>query len=331
MRFVKASHPSLLCVLGVVLICGSGPLLAQTPPAPAAGAGQGTTQPAKPDIYDTTADAKTQIAGALERAARENQRVLVMFGGNWCGWCHKLHNLFKTDKDIAKTLLYEYQVVLVDIGRFDKHMDVAGGYGADLKKSGVPYLVVLDADGKVLADQPTGELESGEQHDPKKVSAVLEKWKAPPLDAEKVLADGLARAASEQKSVFLHLGAPWCVWCRRLETFLAQKEIAEIIKLDFIDLKIDVDRMKNGKEVAKRFRKDERGGIPWFAILDSKANVLATSDGPKGNIGYPAEPEEIGHFIDSLKKATKRISAEQLSQIEKNLKDAAAKLKSGSH
>lgn len=284
-------------------------------------------QAAKPAIYDTAADAKVQIAAALAKAKRENQRVLVMFGGNWCGWCHKLHELFKKDRTIAKALLYEYQLVLVDVGKFNKHMDVASGYGANLKKAGVPFLTVLDAEGKVLANQETGVLETGDRHDPKRVFAFLKKWRAEPLDAEKLLSATLARAGTEDKSVFLHLGAPWCGWCRRLDDFTARKEIAAILGQDFIDLKIDVDRMTHGKQVAQRIRGSSKGGIPWFAILDGQAKVLATSDGPKGNVGFPVQPHEISHFIGILKKTARRISTEQLDAIERALEESAAKLK----
>jgi thioredoxin-related protein len=291
---------------------------------------QPASQPAKPDIYDTTADAKTQIADALEKAKRENQRVLLMFGGNWCGWCRKLHELFKTDKDIAKTLLYEYQLVMVDVGRFDKNLDIAKRYDID-KKKGVPFLVVLDADGKLLVAQETGSLEDGDHHDPDKVAAFLDKWKARPQDAEKLLADALTIAKKEDKTVLVHLGAPWCPWCRRLDDFLARKDIAEIIKPDIIDLKIDVDRMTGGKDVAQRLRKTEEGGMPWMVLLDGHGKPLITSDGPKGNVGYPAEPEEISHFVTMLKKSAKRLSAEQIAQVEKALKEAAAKLKTPAH
>jgi thioredoxin-related protein len=302
------------------------------PPAdqPAAATSQPTTsssRPARPNIYDPAADAKAQIAAAVEKAKRENQRLLLMFGGNWCPWCHKLHELFASDKDIAKTLLYEYQLVLVDIGRRDKNLDILKSYDIDLKKGGVPFLTVLDENGKVLANQETGSLEAGDHHDPEKVGAFLDKWKAQPRDAEKVLADSLSRAKKEEKTVLVHLGAPWCPWCRRLDDFLAQKDIARILQADIIDLKIDVDRMTNGKDVAKRLRKSEEGGIPWMVLLDAEGKAIATSDGPKGNIGYPAEPEEVSHFLGMLKKAGHRISADQIGQVEKTLKDAAAKFK----
>ena len=89
--------------------------------------------------------------------------------------------------------------------------------------------------------------------------------------------------------------------------------------------------MTNGKDVAKRLQKGEEGGIPWMVVLDGEGKALATSDAPKGNIGYPAEPEEIAHFIGMLKKAGRGITTEQLGQVEKALKEAAAKLKPAAH
>jgi uncharacterized protein YyaL (SSP411 family) len=37
----------------------------------------------------------------LALAGKDGKRVLLQFGANWCPWCHKLHSLFDTDKDIA--------------------------------------------------------------------------------------------------------------------------------------------------------------------------------------------------------------------------------------
>ena len=281
----------------------------------------------RPDIFDSAADAEMQITTALVKAKRENQRVLLMFGGNWCGWSHKLYHVFENDKQIAQLLHYEYQLVLVDIGRRDKHMDVALDYGTDLEANGVPFLTVLDADGKVLTNQETGSLEEGDHHDPQKVAVFLKKWKARPLDAQKLLANTLIRAVAERKTVFLHLGAPWCVWCYKLEAFLAQKDIAELFEQDFITLKIDMDRMVNAKRVAKRYRASEKSGIPWFAFIDAQGQTLITSDGPQGNIGYPVEPHEIEHFITMLKKAAQRITPKQIDQIQKALQERAAALK----
>ncbi|MCH7873500.1 MAG: thioredoxin family protein, partial [Planctomycetes bacterium] len=205
----------------------------------------------KKPIYDEQADAKADIAAAVARAKKNNKRVLVMYGGNWCGWCYKLHDVFKKDSEVARTLLYEYERVMVDIGRMDKHQDIVKGYGA--KINGVPFLTVLDGDGKVVVNQPTDPLEEGDHHDPDKVQAFLTKHKAEPWDAKDLFDKALARAESQGKMVFMHFGAPWCVWCRRLEAFLDQDEVAAIMNRDFVDLKIDIDRMTGGKDIKAKY------------------------------------------------------------------------------
>ena len=79
----------------------------------------------------------------------------MQFGANWCGWCHKLHDLFKKDRKIAKVLMYDYEVVLIDVDRIDgkqHNVKVNERYG-NPTKLGLPVLVVLDADGKQLITQ----------------------------------------------------------------------------------------------------------------------------------------------------------------------------------
>jgi len=162
-----------------------------------------------PPVYDESADAAADLAAALETAAKENTRVLIQWGGNWCGWCVKLHELFRTDRAVAQKLRYEYEVVTVDIGRWDKNTELAAAYGADIRGSGVPFLTVLDAAGNVLANQETGSLEEGDHHDPARVLAFLERYQAPYPEAEALLADALRRAGREGKRLFLTFGAPW--------------------------------------------------------------------------------------------------------------------------
>lgn len=284
---------------------------------------------AKMDIYDENADAKTDIAAAVARAKKDNKRVLVMYGGNWCGWCYKLHDVLKTNREVARTLLYDYELVMVDIGHMNKHQDIVKAYGAKIK--GVPFLTVLDGDGKVVINQPTDPLEEGgDHHNPDLVQAFLNKHKTEPQVAKTVFDKALASAESQGKMVFMHLGAPWCGWCRKLEAFLDQKEIAAIMNRDFVDLKIDIDRMTGGKDIQAKYQPTSSGGIPWFAILDSKGEVLATSDGENGrNVGFPVEKHEIAHFIGILNKTRKNISADDTGKIEAALIESAKKIKGG--
>ena len=168
-------------------------------------------QQEKPPVYDEKADARADLAAALARAKAHNKRVLVQWGANWCGWCLKLHALCGSDAKIRRKLLYEYEVVRVDVGRFDRNVDLAEELGADFKGNGVPFLTVLDADGKPLAQQETGALEvPGEpRHDPARVLAFLAEHQAPYLEARELYAAALAEAKAQGKRLFVHIGAPW--------------------------------------------------------------------------------------------------------------------------
>src|SRR5690606_9625154 len=82
-------------------------------------AAQKAAQPERSEpVYDESADAEAQIAGALAKAKKENRRVLIQWGANWCGWCNQLHDHMRADPEIRRKLLYEYDLVHVDIGKF---------------------------------------------------------------------------------------------------------------------------------------------------------------------------------------------------------------------
>jgi thioredoxin-related protein len=70
----------------------------------------------KEPIYDPALDVKTAVKDSLDKAQKESKHILLMFGGNWCPWCHKLHQLLKSDKAIKKFLEENYILVMVDVG-----------------------------------------------------------------------------------------------------------------------------------------------------------------------------------------------------------------------
>ncbi len=99
-------------------------------------------------IYNETANAHTEIKEALEKAAAEHKRVIVVFGANWCYDCHVLDAAFHR-ADVAPIIAANYEVVHVDIGRGKKNQDLMEQYEVPMKK-GIPGLAVLDPDGKVV-------------------------------------------------------------------------------------------------------------------------------------------------------------------------------------
>lgn len=127
-------------------------------------------------IYPETSRAESDVAQALALAAKSHKRVLVDFGGNWCGDC-KVLDMHLARPENAQLLATRYVVVHVNVGDkgIDSNFALAGRYGIPLKK-GVPALAVLDSDGRVVYSQKNGEFESMRAMDPKAVHDFLAKW-----------------------------------------------------------------------------------------------------------------------------------------------------------
>ncbi len=276
----------------------------------------------EPSPFDANADAKADLHKALERAKKNNRRVLVHWGDNASDWSVLLHKTFTTDAGLRKKRLYEYEWINVAAGA--KNADLAKQYQA-LLTDGMPCLTILDSTGKVLANQQSEPFHiKGEQGknaiNAKKLIEFLAKHEAKPLVAADVLQAGLDRAAKTDRLVFLHFGAPWCGWCHRLEDWMDQPEIAPILGKEFVDVLIDIDRMDGGKEILTRYNTTGKGGIPWFAFVDSKGKALATSDAAKGNIGHPYQDHEIEHFVKMLTTTRRHLSMPEIERIDQSLK-----------
>ena len=127
-------------------------------------------------LYPETSRAQADVAAALETAAKGGKRVLVDFGGNWCGDCKVLDiNLKKPEN--AAILQQRYVLVHVNVGDkgISSNFALAERYGIALKK-GVPALAVLDSNGRVIHAQKQGEFADMRSMDPKSVHDFLVKW-----------------------------------------------------------------------------------------------------------------------------------------------------------
>lgn len=109
---------------------------------------------------------------------------------------------------------------------------------------------------------------------------------------------------------------------------MARKEVAALLAKDFVDVKIDEDRMKGADAIKQRFPKSANAGIPWFAFLDADGRVLADSAQPDGqNTGYPASDAEVAYFASMLDAARVRLTTDDVAALKKSLVEAAASLK----
>ena len=106
--------------------------------------------------YNETADAKLEIRQALTQTATAKTPVIVVFGANWCGDCKMLDTAMKTGAS-APLLSRDFKIVKVNVGHFDKNLDVAKAYGVPLAK-GIPAVVIISTNNVVLYATREGEL-----------------------------------------------------------------------------------------------------------------------------------------------------------------------------
>lgn len=138
-------------------------------------------QPAQPStplsrqIYPDPAQAQSDLAAALKTAASTHKRVLIDFGGNWCGDCRAL-DAYLHDASNQALLESSYLLVHVNIGHMDANLDLARKYDVPLNK-GVPALAVLDEKGALLFSQKEGQFEAMRKMQSSSVTEFLSQWK----------------------------------------------------------------------------------------------------------------------------------------------------------
>ena len=135
----------------------------------------GTARSATHDIYPDPAKAEADLAAGLKTAMAAHKRVLLDFGGNWCGDCQVLDIYFHNQAN-KPILDANFVLVHINIGQMDENLDLAKKYQIPLER-GVPALAVLSESGKLLYSQKGGEFEAMRNMDPSSVTQFLVRWR----------------------------------------------------------------------------------------------------------------------------------------------------------
>jgi thiol:disulfide interchange protein len=96
-----------------------------------------------PYPYDEKADANAQLEKALARGKAGHKLVLVDLGGNWCGDCRILAATLELP-EMKRFMAQHFEMISVDVGRFDKNLQIPARYGIHERLEGVPAVLVID-------------------------------------------------------------------------------------------------------------------------------------------------------------------------------------------
>lgn len=88
---------------------------------------------------------------------------------------------------------------------------------------------------------------------------------------------------------------------------MALEKVSTLLSKEFVILKLDYDRALGAKDIEKRYI-DKEQGLPWFAFVDGDGKAIIHSTGPRGNTGFPAQPEEVAHFKTMLETVKKHLT-----------------------
>lgn len=105
----------------------------------------------------TAAAANNLLSAAYKKAGTENKNVILIFHASWCGWCHKMDSSMN-DRNTKQFFDKNYVTVHLTVEESAKNKNLENPGADELKKkflgdkAGLPFWVILDKNGKLLAD-----------------------------------------------------------------------------------------------------------------------------------------------------------------------------------
>lgn len=103
------------------------------------------------------ASAEAVLKEASVQAAREHKKVFIIFHASWCGWCHRMDSIM-ANADCKKLFADNFVIrhLTVQEAKGKEHLENPGGTAMmekyQGKGKGIPFWLIFDANGKLLAD-----------------------------------------------------------------------------------------------------------------------------------------------------------------------------------
>lgn len=130
-------------LLALAALALPGPALAQAVAAPRLKARTLAQLPLPlPAPYDSSRDARKDVDAALARAKKSGKPLLIDIGANWCVDCRILAGVLELP-EMRRWVALHFELVQVDVGEFDRNLDLPRRSGATALEA-VPAILVID-------------------------------------------------------------------------------------------------------------------------------------------------------------------------------------------
>ncbi len=125
--------------------------------------------------YDETANADAAVNAAFARAKKSHRRVLIDLGGNWCGDCIILDNIMQLP-EVRRFVDAHYETVSVDVGRFDRNLQIPARFGITKRLEGVPSVLIATPEGRLVNEGHTAALADARTMTPQAIADWIAQW-----------------------------------------------------------------------------------------------------------------------------------------------------------
>ena len=166
----------LLAALALAATLATGSALAAVAPPRVSITDYAQLRTPLPYPYDETAKADADVARAKARAKASHKILIIDLGGNWCGDCRILAATMELP-EMKTWVAKHFEVVAVDVGRFDRNLQVPAHYGITTRLEGVPALLMVDpATDRLLNRDTVASLADARHMSPQALADWLATW-----------------------------------------------------------------------------------------------------------------------------------------------------------
>ncbi len=128
---------------------------------------------AKREKFDPARNPETDLQATIAKAQKENKRIILDVGGEWCGWCRVMDFFLLQNDDLSKLRDENYIWLKINMSEENENKEFLAKY-PEIK--GYPHLFVLEKDGTLLKSKDTSEIEQEKSYNLQKFTDFLKEY-----------------------------------------------------------------------------------------------------------------------------------------------------------